>query len=111
MPALQVRDFPQELYGELKEFAASNHRSMAQQTIAAVDQMIHGREVSSSESRFSSQSASAAERREKREEILKRAQQRRANRKKDIPSPIEMLADARKERDAQFGSTVADLAV
>lgn len=42
MPALQVRDFPQELYQELKDFSALNHRSMAQQTIFAVDAMIHG---------------------------------------------------------------------
>jgi hypothetical protein len=37
MPALQVRDFPQELYDELRDFAARNHRSIAQQTIACVE--------------------------------------------------------------------------
>ena len=30
MPALQVRDFPATLYDELKEYAARNHRSIAQ---------------------------------------------------------------------------------
>ena len=35
MPALQVRDFPATLYDELKECAARNHRSIAQQTIIA----------------------------------------------------------------------------
>ena len=42
MPALQVRDFPEDLYEQLRVFAAANHRSMAQQTIIAVEQMING---------------------------------------------------------------------
>ena len=37
MPALQVRDFPQDLYEELRDYAARNHRSIAQQTIACVE--------------------------------------------------------------------------
>ena len=40
MPALQVRDFPDELYEQLKAYAASQHRSVAQQTIVAVEQML-----------------------------------------------------------------------
>lgn len=40
MPALQVRDFPATLYDELKECAARNHRSVAQQTIIAVEEML-----------------------------------------------------------------------
>lgn len=40
MPALQVRDFPPSLYDELKEYAARNHRSIAQQTIIAVEEML-----------------------------------------------------------------------
>lgn len=42
MPALQVRDFPATLYDELKEYAARNHRSIAQQTIIAVEEMLSG---------------------------------------------------------------------
>lgn len=41
MPALQVRDFPATLYDELKECAARNHRSIAQQTIIAVEGMLN----------------------------------------------------------------------
>jgi len=41
MPALQVRDFPQDLYDELREYAERNHRSIAQQTIACVESEIH----------------------------------------------------------------------
>ena len=36
MPALQVRDFPEDLYEKLKEVAQQEHRSIAQQTIVAV---------------------------------------------------------------------------
>ncbi|MDR0499944.1 MAG: hypothetical protein LBG97_01670 [Coriobacteriales bacterium] len=36
MPALQVRDFPQELYSSLRERAKQEHRSISQQTIIAV---------------------------------------------------------------------------
>lgn len=42
MPALQVRDFPPDLYEELKSYSAANHRSMAQQVIVAVEAMLHG---------------------------------------------------------------------
>ena len=37
MPALQVRDFPDDLYEELKTCAKASHRSIAQQTIACVE--------------------------------------------------------------------------
>ena len=40
MPALQVRDFPQDLYDELRVYAERNHRSIAQQTIACVESEI-----------------------------------------------------------------------
>lgn len=40
MPALQVRDFPEELYEELKVYADRHHRSIAQQTIVAVEEML-----------------------------------------------------------------------
>lgn len=33
MPALQVRDFPDDLYDELRECAANESRSIAQQTV------------------------------------------------------------------------------
>ena len=45
MPALQVRDFPDALYDALKESAARNHRSIAQQTTAFIEEGL-GREAS-----------------------------------------------------------------
>ena len=42
MPALQVRDFPEDLYEKLRAAAARNHRSIAQQTIAWVEEGLYG---------------------------------------------------------------------
>ena len=46
MPALQVRDFPDELYERLKVAAMRDHRSIAQQTIALVEEGIRRAEAS-----------------------------------------------------------------
>lgn len=94
MTALQVRDFPAELYEELRAYASANHRSMAQQTIAAVAQMIHGGDEKSD-----APCKVDASRMSKREEILRRAQTRRQRRRGVVPSPEEMLREARDERD------------
>lgn len=40
MPALQVRDFPDALYDQLKASAKEDHRSISQQTVAAVEQFL-----------------------------------------------------------------------
>ena len=41
MPSVQVKDFPAELYDQLKSYAELNHRSMAQQLIVAAEQMLN----------------------------------------------------------------------
>lgn len=97
MPALQVRDFPQELYEELRSYSAAHHRSMAQQTVAAVDAMLHG-----TEGLPVAPSANGSARIEKRNQILQRAAQRREARRQDVPLPAEMLRAARAERDGDF---------
>ena len=40
MPALQVRDMPEELYGCLKNQAKTNHRSLAQETIYVLEKSL-----------------------------------------------------------------------
>lgn len=40
MPALQVRDLPQDLYERLKERAELEHRSLAQETIVAIESYV-----------------------------------------------------------------------
>ncbi len=97
MPALQVRDFPQELYQELKDFSALNHRSMAQQTIFAVDTMIHGAHKPSEYEQPTDQ----VDRLKKRESILRRAAERHNACTGKIPSPTKMLSKAREEHAAQ----------
>ena len=45
MPALQVRDFPDQLYAELKQLAEREHRSVAQQMIVAAEEMLARRSL------------------------------------------------------------------
>jgi hypothetical protein len=40
MPALQVRDFPPDLYEELRKRAKQEHRSISQQTVVAIREHI-----------------------------------------------------------------------
>ena len=80
MPALQVRDFPDDLYEELRVFSALHHRSMAQQTIAAVEAAIREESPRANPLRvipFESP-AEREGRLAKRREILERAGRRRA---------------------------------
>lgn len=46
MPALQVRDFPDDLYEMLKASAKANHRSLAQQTVAFVERGLRDERLS-----------------------------------------------------------------
>ena len=103
MTALQVREFPQKLYQELKDYSALHHRSMAQQTIAAVDEMIHGSKG------HQASAVDASSRMKKRKEILARAEQRRNSWGCNLPSPVDMLAAARGERDQRFDELIGDL--
>ena len=105
MPALQVRDFPEDLYEELRVYAADRHRSMAQQTIVAVEQMIHGAVPSDSAAAAMlefEEIKKRADRMAKRERILKRAAKLRETLPPDMPSPVDMLREGREERDRDF---------
>ena len=51
MPSVQVKDFPADLYDQLKSYAELNHRSMAQQLIVAAEQMLANTAVDSQASR------------------------------------------------------------
>ncbi len=46
MPALQVREFPDDLYERLKACAALEHRSIAQQVVALVEEGLNARSES-----------------------------------------------------------------
>ena len=45
MPPLQVRDLPQDLYDEFKRITILEHRSLAQQTIVALEYYLENHEV------------------------------------------------------------------
>lgn len=111
MPALQVRDFPDDLYEELRAFSALRHRSMAQQTIAAVEAAI--REESPRGAALHVIPFELPAEREgrlaKRREILERAGRRRACLVKGIPSPLSMLSKARNERDEDFDRVIEEV--
>lgn len=110
MPALQVRDFPEELYEELREYAAAHHRSMAQQTIAAVDRLVHGDvfQVLSPASSRAPVSIESGDRGAKRALILERAKCR-SEKLGRIPNPAELLAESRAERSQELETAVAEV--
>jgi len=51
MPLLQVRDFPSDVYEEIKFVAKEQHRTIAQQTIVLIKDGL-GKEISSKERRL-----------------------------------------------------------
>ncbi|WP_165042798.1 argininosuccinate lyase [Adlercreutzia sp. ZJ138] len=115
MPALQVREFPEDLYEELRVFAARNHRSIAQQTVASVEQAIRGcdqvQRTSERQGLFTIESSVEREARNaRREEIFRRARERQSKLRGTLPEPSTMLAEARTERDARFDELAADVA-
>ncbi len=117
MPALQVRDFPEELYERLKEYAELNHRSIAQQTIVAVEQMIaadnknphqenRSSQPSSQRLRFSLNSeAECARRAKKRKEIFAQADQ--IHWKGTMPTGEEIVSLVHEGRENNEASTLA----
>ncbi|HJI99777.1 MAG TPA: hypothetical protein OIM11_01250 [Coriobacteriaceae bacterium] len=111
MPALQVRDFPDALYEDLREYAARHHRSMAQQTVDAVDCLIHGTAPAQTCGCTTPASFDLTSVRKlriaKREEVFRRAAERRTQRQDGLPNPVEMLAQARDERDEQLEHVMA----
>lgn len=120
MPALQVRDFPDELYEQLKECAAREHRSVAQQTIVAVEQMIanNANSAAGSASAFAPSSgkpiflefdteAARAARIKKRKELMKRIDETKIEFPPGFPDPVALAREARDERDKHFDELIA----
>lgn len=115
MTALQVREFPDELYEQLKEYAASQHRSIAQQTIVAVERMLS--EVQNAQSSSTTMHASGWNPRIISFDTEANRQARIAKRQAlfaeiatlpkmeipdDFPSIVELIHEARDERDHQM---------
>ncbi|MCL2826441.1 MAG: argininosuccinate lyase [Eggerthellaceae bacterium] len=65
MPALQVRNFPEDLYEQLRVCAQQEHRSIAQQTIVAVQWYLKNKVAGSSHAQRTSADDDYLERRRK----------------------------------------------
>lgn len=101
MPALQVRDFPADLYEDLKRFAAREHRSMAQQTIKAVEDMLRREDVNTHDANVIEFDSLAARQRriEKRKILFERIHENAKNLPKDMTPAVEVIREMREERD------------
>lgn len=110
MPALQVRDFPQDLYEGLKECAIREHRSLAQQTVHAVEEMLARRDAGRSNEPFATVSFDSLqarqERIEKRKALFARIRQYSKQFPKNLPSPEEMVRESRAELDRRGDRTI-----
>ena len=121
MPALQVREFPEDLYKKLKETAAHEHRSIAQQTIICVERFLQ--EASARERKIENEGCrhrvtphssyqQDESTREREARIAKRRETFRridAFPKLDLPNgalgPVDIIRGMREERDAQILGT------
>lgn len=139
MPALQVRDFPDDLYAELKSCAAEEDRSISQQTVhilreylkaykrlagrsdwmvvpkTEVQTSVLGGGVHSSSKRESyyCDTATEAERQariEKRRKIFEEIEAfQHPEIPDDFPSPAELVRQGREERDEQIFAALGGL--
>ena len=112
MPALQVRDFPEDLYEKLKEVAAREHRSVAQQTIVAVEAMVSGEYAHAKEEpryRDVDTEAKRAARIKKRQELFGSAKAHPLVLPPDAPSPVDVIREAREERSRHIGEVLDEI--
>ena len=115
MPALQVRDFPEDLYEKLKVLAAREHRSVAQQTIVAVEAMVSGECVHAKEEPRRSlyldfdTEAKRAARIKKRQELFESAKANPLVLPPDAPSPVDVIREAREERSGHIGEVLDEI--
>ena len=119
MPALQVREFPDDLYEQLKAYAASQHRSIAQQTIVAVEQMLAHPDAShywNGERLYRAvrpipdfdTEAKRAARIEKRKELFAEIDKLPKFDVPDgFPDTVELIRQGREERDAIIDAMIA----
>lgn len=117
MPALQVKDFPADLYEELRECAAAEDRSISQQTVRVLREYLQARRRLGERVGFAvcpvAQEVSA-----KRSQVEEDERDVRMGRRKkvferidalpkfevpdDFPEPAELVRQMREERDDQI---------
>lgn len=126
MPALQVKDFPDDLYAELKECAANEDRSISQQTLhilrqylrayrqlgGRVEWMVAPREQPpvGKDARMQAAEAERQQRIERRKKVFERIRSRcHAQIPDDFPSAAEIVRQMREERDDQIVPELAGI--
>ena len=121
MPALQVKDFPDDLYEELRECAAQECRSVSQQTIYGLREFLRMHKAYQSVKNAlwaapyvtdlleDEEEQKRLERAKKRHELLERIRERGpANIPDDFPSAAEIIREMREERTKQILEAVGD---
>lgn len=122
MPALQVKDFPDDLYEELRECAAQECRSVSQQTIYGLREFLRMHKAYQSVKNalwaapYLTDLLEDKERQERQErakrrcELLKQIRELGpANIPSDFPDPAELIREMREERTNQILEAVGDL--
>lgn len=122
MPALQVKDFPEDLYEDLKKYAAEDCRSVSQQTLYILREYVcfrktHGLVRSAlwaeplvSDLGTARELAERAARVEKRRRIRERIEARGPiEAPEDFPDAAELIRQGREERTDRILEAVGDL--
>lgn len=107
MPALQVRDLPQDLYDKLKERAEREHRSLARETIVAIERHVDPAmrpDEMPARFRLVDEEAERQARIARRRRVLEKiAAMPPSIVPDDFPSPAELIREGRRERDDRLG--------
>lgn len=126
MPALQVKDFPDDLYIELKMCAQNEDRSVSQQTLHILRQYLKAyrqlgdrtdwtvvpveRPAVVRETRAQTAEAERQERIEQRKKVFERIHSLpKFNVPDDFPSPAEIVRQMREERDDRIVPELAGI--
>lgn len=116
MPALQVRDMPEQLYRDVKTLAEREHRSIAQQTIIALEGMVRASRGESSSApdvqpalpgtaRPSTPPATADK--ERRKAVLSAIHASGISLSGNALDPVSVVREGRQERENAFPSLEA----
>ncbi|MDR2587674.1 MAG: hypothetical protein LBC23_05385 [Coriobacteriales bacterium] len=98
MPALQVREFPGDLYEELRSRARREHRSVSQQTIVAVQEHLHAAPGVTAFQQPVSESQNQARRERRRSYFEELARLGDVTIPPGFPSPAEIVRQTREGR-------------
>lgn len=79
MPALQIRDLPDEIYNKIKELSEKEHRSLSSQALVLLKKALSHEESNQ----------------ERRKKIIKEIESTQNKWSDDLPAPEDLIADDR----------------